>query len=79
MEHVKVICSLESELFLITIHSVFKRRSDKTIDFAKGATRARFMAQKLPLGNLFGPFDAPLNCFAKYGEHIDSNLYSFTE
>ena len=67
------------QLLFTLLHSVFIRRSDKTIDFGKGATRARFVAQKLPLGNLFGPFDEPLNCSAKYSQLIESNLYSYTE
>ena len=40
--------------------------SDIPIDFLKGATRARFVAQKLPLENLRGPFEVPLSCSVKY-------------
>ena len=35
---------------------------DKSIDFSKGATRARFETQKLSLGILVEPFDVPLSC-----------------
>ena len=51
---------LRDELY--NVKSVLITRSDKSIDFSKGATRARFEAQKLPLGILVAPFDLPLSC-----------------